>query len=136
MPAPVYATEAQLAASEYLPSTVTAPTGDAATRLLTRASRKVDGMLFAAIYDTDDTDMPTDTEVVQALQDATCATAAWWLETGDESGTVGRFQSMSIGSVSLGRQASQQSTDPTVSPAAVEVLRNAGLFAQGPVLWG
>lgn len=136
MPAPVYATEAQLAASEYLPSTVTAPTGDAATRLLTRASRKVDSLLFNAVYDVDADDQPTDDDVAQALQDAACATAAWWLETGDESGTAARYTSTSIGSVSLGGLVNPGKTDPTVAPSAVEVLTNAGLLAQGPILWG
>ena len=135
MAGPVYAVEADLADSEYLPKGTTAPTGAEATRLLTRASRRVDRLLLAAIYDTDDTGAPTDPDVAAAVRDATCAQAAWWLETGDESGAAARYQSVGIGSVNLTRRTSDDQDD-TTSPDAVDVLTQAGLFTQGPVLWG
>ncbi|HEY9476479.1 MAG TPA: hypothetical protein VIS06_21845 [Mycobacteriales bacterium] len=135
MAGPVYAVETDLADSVYLPKGVTAPTGTEATRLLTRASRRVDRLLLPAVYDVDDTGAPTDPAVIEAVRDATCAQAAWWLETGDESGAAGQYQSVGIGSVNLTRRTSDDQDD-TTSPDAVDVLTQAGLFTQGPVLWG
>jgi hypothetical protein len=135
---PAYATADDLAA--FVPATITVPDEPEATRLLTHASEAVDGLLLTALYDTDDDGLPTDAEVIVALRDATCAQALWWLETGDEDGAQGQYQSVSIGSVSLTRagagssQGVTTSATQTVSSRASEILRLAGLLQQGPLV--
>lgn len=127
-----YATETQLA--DYLPSgTVVA---DAAGKLA-RASRRVDSLIFTAIYDVDDTGAATDPEVILALQEATCEVVRWWLDTGDETGAGSLFQSVSIGKIQLGRgysaAGSATGAGQTTSPQAVEILQLAGLIGQPPI---
>lgn len=137
MAAPVYATRAQLVASVYVPSTVTVPADPEATRLLGRASRRIDTLLLRAVYEVDDNDVPTDTAVAEALREATCAQAAWWLELGDESGAAAQFQTVGVGSLNLGRgyTGGGSATGPaqTTSAAAVEVLQQAGLILHEPL---
>lgn len=45
------------------------------SRIMTRASLEIDKALVGARYEVDDDDMPTDTELLAALKDATCAQA-------------------------------------------------------------
>lgn len=133
MTAPVYATAADLAGSAYLPAGVTVPADPEATRLLTRASRHVDRLLLAAVYDTDGvTGQPTDPDIAAALVDATCAQAAWWLSGGDETGQADLYSSVSIGPVSLSRAQGAAGATQVTAPAAVEVLTTAGLVNTGP----
>jgi hypothetical protein len=135
---PVYATRDDLVDSPYVTATISVPDDPEATRLLTRASGKVDELLLTAIYDTDSGGAPTDAKVIEALKEATCAQAAWWLETGDESGVQGRYQSVGIGSVSLTRAGAGSARgvagDDTASPDAARVLRLAGLLQQEPLI--
>lgn len=97
--------------------------------LLRRASATVDGYLprGAAV---DLGDLTT----AEALRDATCAQAAWWLETadGDPTGAAGRYDSVSILDVTLSKRASTSDSndDVRVSPEAVDILRAAGLLTQ------
>jgi hypothetical protein len=134
----VYATRTDLV--DFVPATVTVPDEPEATRLLTHASEKVDLALLTALYDTDDDGLPTKAEHVVALREATCAQAQWWLETGDEDGAVGQYQSVSIGSVNLTRAGAGSSTGvttgatQTASSRAAAILRLAGLLQQGPLV--
>ena len=115
-----YATAADLAASDFLPTGLTAPTGAEATRLLSRASRMVDSMLRRAVYDVDTDGLPTDADVIVAVRDATCAQACWWLETGDEAGVASGLDSLGAGSGPyINGKLSR------LAPDAVEVLMNA-----------
>jgi hypothetical protein len=126
-----YATAAELAASDFLPTGISAPTGGDAARLLSRASRIVDTLLLRAVYDVDDDGMPTDTGVVTAVRDATCAQACWWLETGDEAGVASGLNSISVGSgPSISGSLSR------VAPDAVEVLRTAVDSVGNPIMTG
>src|SRR4051794_26110046 len=100
----VYADRAALLAYAPADQVADLPADPEATRLLTRASRRVDRLLFAAVYDTAaTTGLPTDPDVAQALSEATCEQALWWLETGDESGASDQYQSVSAGSIALTR---------------------------------
>lgn len=126
----IYSTHADLVA--YLPDGASAPAEPEATRLLTRASEQVDLLTVTSIYEVDEQDMPTADAVVTAFRDATCAQAAWWLETGDETGAAtGQWQSVTAGRISLQRSAkgaSAQAQASTVAPQAVMHLRLAGLL--------
>lgn len=95
--------------------------------LLRRASLTVDGYLpRGAAVDTGDLDTS------ETLRDATCAQAAWWIETadGDPSGAAGRYDSVSILDVTLSKRAGtgQDNDDVRVSPEAVDILKAAGLL--------
>jgi hypothetical protein len=126
-----YATTADLAV--YLNAT---PPSDA-RRMLQRASERIDDMLLTAIYDVDTNHLPTDLTVRAALRNAVCAQVKWWLDTGDESGAMGVMQSVSIGSVSLGRgytgAGSATGAAQNISSDAVMHLRRAGLLSNSPL---
>lgn len=124
----IYATAADLAA--YAPPGVTVPDEPEATRVLTRASERVDDALVSAIYRTNSDGTPYDPDVVEALRNATCAQVVEWLRTGDEHGDAGQWQSVGIGSVNLARNTAAPTTAPGELHAdAIAHLRRAGLLA-------
>ena len=94
----VYADAAALAAY---------PGGDAVTEgvdlLLRHASHIVDTLLLGVVYDVDAaTELPTDPDVAQSMEDATCAIAVEANAAGIlEAGNTREWGSVSIGSVSL-----------------------------------
>lgn len=111
-------------------------------RALAEASRAVDEMLRTAIYDVNDDGLPTDTDVAAALRDATCAQAEYARAVLDTNsvGASGIFQSVSIGSVSLGR-AGRAGAEGDKAPApwsakAWQILQQAGLTLHGIVRAG
>lgn len=70
--------------------------------LLRAASRTVDHLLTARVYDTDTDGYPTDPDVAQALTDATVAIVHELEATGAlEAGASTAWESVGIGSVSL-----------------------------------
>jgi hypothetical protein len=126
-----YATEA-----EYEDETgTTAPANIG--RLLTLASRDVDAALIAAVYDVED-GAATDAAVVTALKEATIEQAAYWLDTGDTTGTGGiaAYGDVQIGSVRLGRPSTGGtgggSAARPLAPQALAVLQLAGLTGHEP----
>lgn len=108
-------------------------------RLLTLASRDVDAALLTAVYEVDaDTGLPVKAEYVTALREATIEQAAYYLDTGDTTGTGGQavYTNVSIGSVTLGRpQAGGTgggSAARPLAPQAFSVLQLAGLTCHEP----
>ena len=126
----VYATRDDLVA--YAPAGVTVPDEPEAGRLLARASEAVEAATISAVYAVDAAGMPTDPGILAALRDATCAQAVDWLTTGDELGQAGRWQSVSIGSISLSGGTSATGAGGTslggLAVSAERVLRLAGLL--------
>jgi hypothetical protein len=128
-----YATRAELV--DYAPAGTVIPDDPEATRKLTRASERIDLALISSVYDVDDDGLPTDAEVIAAMRDATCAQALWFMETGDETGAAGQYQTVSIGSVNLGRGnsgMSQSRGGQDLAPQADTHLRLAGLLPGSP----
>ncbi|MER7726392.1 hypothetical protein [Streptomyces sp. NPDC096323] len=126
----VYATPEQLAEQTGQP----AP--DDAERLLRRASEDIDDACRTAIYDTDAAGMPTDPAVVEALAAATVAQAEYVIgQGGDDTGAAGRWDSVSIGPVSMsGRRDGPTTPDAVdVGPRALRALTRAGLLPG--VIW-
>lgn len=117
----VYATTTQLA--EYLGA---APPLNA-VHLLTDASRALDDALKTAVYDTDNTGLPTAPPVGDAFAEAVCAIVQWWEETGDPVGADGGWDSVSAGPVSLGRSSGSATATPiaagTLPPRALAALQ-------------
>lgn len=116
MAARIYATAADLATY----TGTAAP--DNADALLAKASRMLDSAVFRLCWYVADqtTGMPTDSLVIDACRDATCAQVGWWLALGDSSGALGAgYGSVSIGSVSLSRSGRDGvvAPDGTDSPA-------------------
>lgn len=128
----VYATLADL--TSYAPAGVTVPADPEGTRLLTSASQLVERATMTSVYDTDSTTgYPTNADVIEAFQRATCAQAVWWLETGDELGIAGQYDTVSIGSVSLSRGTRTPPPGQRLAPQAETELRN-GLLLVGSVV--
>lgn len=119
----VYATSADLAAH-----TRDAPPPDV-ERMLVAASREVDTLLFTARYPVDADGYPTQVLHRAALRDAVCELVAWWIDTGDESGALGIYGSLSAGSISVGRATAQAAAgaNATIARQVRDILWNAGL---------
>ncbi|MGW8876383.1 hypothetical protein [Streptomyces mirabilis] len=107
-----------------------------ADRLLARASEDIDDALLTAVYRTDSADMPTDPKVVTALAEAVRAQIEYWAATGDDgTGAAGRWDSVSIGPVSLSgrKDAPAAAGDVDLAPRAHRALTRAGLLPG--VIW-
>ncbi|WP_370420341.1 hypothetical protein AB8O64_19760 [Streptomyces sp. QH1-20] len=128
----VYASAEQLAAWTGAP----APPG--AERLLARASEDIDSALLTSLYPVDEQGDPTDPRIAAALADATCAQTEFWLATGDDgTGASGRWDSVSIGPVSLSGRSSAPpaATGVELAPRADRALRRVGLTPGRVIEW-
>jgi hypothetical protein len=99
--------------------------------LLRTASRVVDELLIGRVYDVDSDGLPTDTDVAQALQDATVSIALELEATGVlAAGSSQAWNSVSIATVSLsGREPAEGSTvvlGLPVPAAAIVALVDVG----------
>lgn len=91
-------------------------------RLLARASEVVDDHCLAGFVVDTDTSLPTDTDIAQAVQDATCAQVEYWVEVGEEhdvAGIAGR--DVTIARFSIDR------LPPVLAPRALRFLAAEGL---------
>jgi len=118
---------------------------DNAARLLLTATRRVDLALVGAWYPVDEDSMPTDPAAIAALRDAVCAQVAWWVETGDStgSGAGAEWSSVSIGKLSLsrgggtsGRGSSSTMGGGRLAADAIDILTVAGLLPIRAGWWG
>ena len=125
-----YATVAELV--EYMGSLPTDVSHAEATRLLNYASEDINVATMAAWYSTDDNGNPTDVAIIEAFKTAACAHVAYMIETGDTQGVGLRYNSVSIGDVSLsgGRNSSGGTSSRGVSlaPRAFSALMVAGVL--------
>lgn len=135
MPAPVYATLEQLA-TELNVSVEDLPLS--ASSQLRKASRQIDAVLIGAVYATDENDLPADVAINEAITNATLAQVQYWLAGyGTEHGKA-IYSSVSIGSVSLGGNASSgsKSDSPSVAPQAMFELEQIGLLPVSAIVRG
>lgn len=117
-----YATSGQLAT--YLGTTAPAD----AVRLLARASELIADTTITAIYDTDASGVATDSNVLAAFRDATCAQVEYWLAGDEEDDILGPMQGVSAGGQQLQYGAGTNRATPMyLAPRAARHLRNAGL---------
>lgn len=96
--------------------------------LLQKASRLVDVLLRGVVYDIDADGLPTDTDVADALQTATCAQAALLATLPADDGAA--WDTVSIGSLSLSSKRAASGVDIDGVPVAADclaTLRAAGL---------
>jgi hypothetical protein len=140
----VYATDGDLT-GYGLPPGVVQPAPPESTRMLTRASQRVDGALRSAVYATDSAYMPTEQVVKDAMRDAVCAQVAYWLsnpgsEQAENGGPgSGQWDSVSIGSVSLsGRKSTSDGTGaaPRLCDDALAHLRDDAGLLPGHIVTG
>jgi hypothetical protein len=107
-----------------------------ADRLLARASEDIDDALLTAVYRTDSAGMPSDPKVVTALAEAVRDQIEYWAATGDDgTGAAGRWDSVSIGPVSLSgrKEVPAAAGDVDLAPRAHRALTRAGLLPG--VIW-
>jgi hypothetical protein len=110
-------------------------------RMLADATREIDLMLLTARYCVDDQGFPSDPGQRQAVRDAVCELVAWWNDTGDPSGALDVYSSLSAGSISIGRATGRvaagqaKSASTRISPQVAGILRAAGLSQQPPDTW-
>ncbi|MEU6057999.1 hypothetical protein [Streptomyces sp. NPDC047097] len=104
-----------------------------AARLLEQASDRIDTALHGVAYPVGDP------AVLAVLAKACVRQAHWVLEGDDETGARADIQSESVGKRSYSRfprAAGEKPREQLLAPAAVDVLRNAGLLAVYPVVVG
>lgn len=110
--------------------------GTTTDRALVAASLDIDTLLTTAVYGTDSDGKPTDTDVADALRQATIAQAQYAATVGDKANVgAGRITQAQIGSIQFTRTGGRGTPAPgRYSPQAVQILGQAGLTGHGP--WG
>lgn len=131
---PRYATPADLAT--YLGTTAPTDPAELAAEQgqLDRAADLVARVLRTSRVPVDLTGIPTDAAQRSAITRATCAQAAYWRESLDETGAGALYQSGSMAGVTLTRAARSggRGAHPSgsrLAPAALDILTGAGLFS-------
>ncbi|GAB3224132.1 hypothetical protein GCM10027447_12440 [Glycomyces halotolerans] len=140
--APVYATPQEYADwlhPESAPGAEDPPAG--AERALRAASARVRKLTRTACYETDENGLPTDSDVLAAFRDATCAQADYSKAIKDQysRGTAGQWGSLKLGSASMTRGQSPGGVTEKPSPyswEAYEILQEAGVVPAGPLRIG
>jgi hypothetical protein len=125
-----YATPAELA--NWLPAEKLEEVGEGdADRLLARATDLIDSKVVFPYRVDDMTKLPVDAGVAAAMRDACCAQVEFWIEVGEENDIDGLAGTPVNVAGYSGRR------PPTLGPRALQILRNAGLFApyDGTVNW-
>jgi hypothetical protein len=136
----IYATTADL--TEWMDPEA-APANAAA--LLRSASGLIRSSTKMAVYDTDTAGMPSDTTVLGAFRDATCAQAAFWsaMKVDPSLGAAGvtpLAASKSIGGASINYSVYAATAEAragaagTLGPDAFYILEEAGLLSGSPVI--
>jgi hypothetical protein len=115
--------------------------GDDNARLnkrLRSASIEVEKMVRMARYSVDEDGYPTDANIAEGFEEATCAIVEYWEETGDHTGADAHAGAVRIGSVSLGTTSSGADSDTArdklikrIGEKAVTIIDNLGL-SSGP----
>jgi hypothetical protein len=108
---------------------------DKLEKRLRAASIEVDQLTRGATYDVDVASLkPTDSEIIEAFAEATCAIVEYWEETGDHTGAEANAGAISIGSVTLGTTSSRSSDGPSdadrLGAKALSILREALVNAE------
>lgn len=139
MAARTYATEqdyARLAEEDW--------TGDpeALKKRLRSASIEVEKLTRRGIYDVNDDGYATDSDISDALTEATCAIAEYWCITDDPTGAEASVGAVKIGTVSLGTTSSNQDglsaaerLQQRIGSRAIDILTNAGLTGSAVAHW-
>ncbi|MFE7762942.1 hypothetical protein [Streptomyces sp. NPDC057438] len=108
-----------------------------ATRLLTKASRRLDRLLIGAVYETDDNGLPTDPDLIEVFREAVCIQAQYINSLGDETGAMANVSQMELGSQKIVRAISVVgSGTPRVAPDLLDLLQTKGLWPVYPYTWG
>ncbi len=117
------------------------PTVSTVAALLRSASLAVRRNTMTAVYAVDDDGLPTDTDDIDAMRDATCAQASALAANSIDpaagpGGDLGMVQATSIGSASISfvtdsaTAGLRRSLLTDLCPEAFEILSNAGLTGQ------
>lgn len=129
-----YATVAELI--DYMGPLPYETTNAEAQRLLGLASDDVDAATIGCWYATDNSGNPTEAKVIDAFSKAVCAHVSFLLESGDTQGAAAKYNTVTIGDVSLsgGRSATTSGANRGVflAPRAVSALMVAGMLPAFP----
>ncbi|MGW3305888.1 hypothetical protein ACWDG9_04785 [Streptomyces sp. NPDC001073] len=107
-----------------------------ASRLLDRASTKLDQLLVGFVYDTDDDGLPTDPKIQGLFREAVCIQAQYIDSLGDETGAMANVSQMSLGNQQIVRAVSVVGNGTSrVSPDLIDLLRANRLLMVLPRIW-
>lgn len=129
---PVYATQADYESSPY--GATPAPAD--ITNRLTVASDDVDEMTLSGVYDVDNTGLPTNTEVLAAFKKATIAQAKHTIDREAQAAPAATEVAIGTARVKYGAAVSAVPALGRFSPAALTILRNAGVLPGTPFTGG
>ncbi|BAC73228.1 hypothetical protein AQJ43_23740 [Streptomyces avermitilis] len=110
-----------------------------ASRLLDRASTKLDRLLTGAVYETNADGLPTDPALAAVFREAVCIQAQYIGALGDETGANANVASMTLGNQSIVRALGGRDgkgTTPRVSQDLLDLLQVKGLLPVFPRVWG
>jgi len=138
----IFATVSDLNAA---PWSLTALSAADAARMLAFASRLVSHATMSAIYDADTDGMPTDADLKEALQEATCSQVATWSALTVDPAAGAADGGTTVASKSFGGASIQYSVYASTAQARAKaatslsqdarlILTEAGLTAAGPMV--
>jgi len=110
-----------------------------ASRLLDRASTKLDQLLIGAVYETDEDGLPTDTALTAVLKEAVCLQAQYISALSDETGANANVSTMTLGNQTISRAlkgTNGMGKTQRVSPDLLDLLQVHGLLSVYPIVWG
>ncbi|MFG2380563.1 head-tail connector protein [Streptomyces avermitilis] len=108
-----------------------------ASRLLGRASTKLDKLLTGAVYKTDSDGLPTDPALAAVFREAVCIQAQYIDSLGDETGAMANVSQMELGNQKIVRALSVVGSGTSrVSPDLIDLLQTKGLWPVYPYTWG
>lgn len=103
--------------------------------LLARASEVIDIALVGAVYSVDPNGYPTDANVQDVLNRATCAQVAFEVDQDDDTGVKGRLDQVTVGGLSFHRAAGTTALAlPPLAPRAAAILRTSGVLPSAPMI--
>lgn len=107
-------------------------------RVLVGASLLVEEVTAGAVYATDPaTYLPTDSAVVDAFRDATCAVVQFRLANGDPNGAgLPKLKSATIGKAAYTLQDTPSVDTASLPVEAARILRGAGLLERDVLTYG
>lgn len=99
------------------------------------ASETLDYYLGNAVYNTDDSGMPTDEQVAFEIMRACCRQAQYEKKNDDEEQVKDQYTSSSVGGVAYTRAASATGRAlPPLAPRAAAILQVAGILPGAPFI--
>lgn len=99
------------------------------------ASEDIDSAISGAVYETDTDGNPTDTVLIDVLKRATIEQVRYLNAQDDDASIKREYSSITVAGMSFTRaQKKQGGTLPPIAMRALEILKNAGVLQNAPLI--